>query len=175
MRKIILLTMFFLLLMPGALSAQDLKVGVVDLQYVLEKSEPGKRAILLLQEEQRDLQRTLNERESELDRMHEELQQQSVVLSQEAQQNKEAEFQQKVQEFQQMYQEYQRRMQAKEHELRDPIIDKLVDVIQDYGQEHGFDIILDKQNSGLVYNTQELELTEIIMEKLDQKWQENQD
>ncbi|MGM0423304.1 MAG: OmpH family outer membrane protein [Thermodesulfobacteriota bacterium] len=174
MRKILICTMI-MLLFPVLLQAQELKVGVVDLQHVLEESKPGKKAIQNLEQEFQGLQQRLDQRKSELDELREEMQKQSLVMSQEAQSDKESEFRQKVQKFQELYQEYQNRMQAKEKELREPIIEDLVDIIQDYGQEHGFDIILDKQNSGLVFNTEELEITEPILEILNQQWQEDEE
>jgi outer membrane protein len=163
-----------MLCLPLLAQAQELKVGVVDLQYVLENSEPGQKAIEQLEQEFKGLQQKLEQRKSELDSLRQEMQKQSLVMSQEAKSDKESEFRQKVQKFQKLYQEYQKRMQSKEQELREPIIQDLVEIIQDYGQEHGFDIILDKQNSGLVYSKQGLEITEPILEILNQKWQQNE-
>ncbi|MFP4391497.1 MAG: OmpH family outer membrane protein [Desulfohalobiaceae bacterium] len=173
MRRILICTIV-MLLFPFLVQAQDLKVAVVDLQHVLDNSKPGEEAIQELEQEFGGMQQRLDKRKSELDSMREEMQKQSMVLSQEAQSDKQSEFRQKVQNFQELYQEYQQRVRAKEQELRDPIIQDLVKIIQDYGQEHGFDIILDKQNSGLVYNTQELEITEKVLELLNQKWQEDE-
>lgn len=174
MRRIIILAAFILFI-PGLLQAQEPKIGLVDLQYILEKCAPGQKAIEQLQQEFQGMQQTLDQRKSELDALREELQKQSLILSQEAQSDKETEFRQKMQDFQKLYQDYQRRMQAKEQELREPIIDKLVEVIQDYGQKNEFDMVLDKQNSGIVYNTPELEITEPVLDLLNQKWQTEND
>ncbi|MFP4212488.1 MAG: OmpH family outer membrane protein [Desulfohalobiaceae bacterium] len=172
MRKLLICTAMMFLL-PALAQAQELKVGVVDLQYVLEESEPGQEAIQKLEQNFQGLQQRLDERKSELDSMREEMQKQSLVLSQEAQSDKESEFREKVQKFQELYQEYQNRMQAKEKELREPIIKELVEIIQDYGEKNGYDMIMDKQNSGLVYNKQEMDITEPVLELLDQKWPED--
>lgn len=168
--SLISFTLCFLLLLPTILQAKDMKLGVVDLQEVMEKSEPGQKAIKQLQSEFTEMKSELDKKKAAIDKLRQEMQKQSLVLSQEAQLDKETEYKQKVRDFQSLYQNYQRKMQLKEEKLREPIIEKLVGIIKDYGQKHNYTLIMDKKNSGVVYNSQTIEITKPVIAELNKVW-----
>ena len=155
---------------PALTLAQDIKLGVVDLQAVMEKSEPGQKAIKQLQSEFEEMKSELDKKKAAIDKLRQEMQKQSLVLSQEAQLDKETEYKQKVRDFQDLYQNYQRKMQLKEQKLREPIIQKLVGIIKDYGKDNGYTLIMDKKNSGVVYNSDAIEITKPVISKLNRTW-----
>ena len=102
-----------------------------------------------------------------LDTLKDELQKQSMMLSQEAKLDKEAQYKRKVRDFQDMGQSYQRKLQQAEQSLSKPIIDKLLEVIQDYGKKNGFTAIFDKQASGLVFSQDNVDVTSAIIAELN--------
>mgnify|MGYP000615538123 CR=1 FL=1 len=55
MKKICLISLCLLLCLPGLALSQDLKIGVVDLQKVLEESEPGKKALKKLEKQYEEM------------------------------------------------------------------------------------------------------------------------
>jgi len=154
-----------------AAAAQDLKIGIVDMQQAMEQSKPGKKALSQLEEDFEKMKSDLNEEKSELEKMRQEIQKQSLVLSQEAKIDKETQYKNKVRDFQDMYKTYQQKMQLKEKKLRGPILEKMVQVIQDYGQDNGFTMIVEKNKSGIVYNQEGIEITQKIIERLNQTWE----
>jgi outer membrane protein len=164
------LILCFLLSLPTIIQAEDIKLGVVDLQEVMEKSEPGQKAIKQLQSEFTEMKSELDKKKAAIDKLRQELQKQSLVLSQEAQLDKETEYKQKVRDFQDLYQNYQRKMQLKEQKLREPIIEKLVGIIKDYGQKNEYTLIMDKKNSGVVYNSKTIEITKPVIAELNKVW-----
>ena len=159
-----------LLVFPALAQAQDMKLGVVDLQQVMEKSEPGQKAIKQLQSEFTEMKDELDKKKAAIDQLRQELQKQSLVLSQEAQLDKETEYKQKVRDFQDLYQNYQRKMQLKEEKLREPIIKKLISIIRDYGSANGYTLIMDKKNSGVIYNSDAIEITKPVIAELNKAW-----
>lgn len=159
-----------LFLLPSLAQAQDIKVGVVDLQKIMEKSEPGQKAIEELQSEFKEKKSELDSRKAAIDQMRGELQKQSMVLSQEAQEEKAAEYRQKVNEFQKLYQKHQRRMQQQEEELREPIIEMLVEIIREYGRNNNYTLLMDKNNSGVIFNDQAIEITDAILSEFNKAW-----
>ncbi|MDZ7758714.1 MAG: OmpH family outer membrane protein [Desulfovermiculus sp.] len=163
-------TLCLLLLLPVVIQAQDIKIGVVDLQTVMEKSEPGQKAIKQLQSEFEEMKSELDTKKAAIDQLRQELQKQSLALSQEAQMDKETEYKQKVRDFQDLYQSYQRKMQLKEEKLREPIIEKLVGIIKDYGEKKGYTLIMDKKNSGVVYSSEAIEITKPVIAELNKVW-----
>ncbi|WP_028573709.1 OmpH family outer membrane protein [Desulfonatronovibrio hydrogenovorans] len=168
MRKIGIFFMAFILF-SGPAWAED-KMAYVEVQRVLETSEPGRAALGTLTQRFEDMRAELDRERADLERLRQEMQQQSLVLSQDAQQDLESELRAKVREFQEMFQAYQARMQQEEQELSDPIIDVLFDVINDYGEKEGYTIIFDAQSSGIIYASDALNITETIIEELNKAW-----
>ncbi len=169
MKKTALL-LIICLLVPGMALAEN-KIGLVEIQRILESSEPGKQALGQLTLRFEEMREELEEDRAEVESLREELQKQSMVLSQEAQQDMEAELRQKMQQFQQRYQSYQARMQQEEQELSDPIIDLLFEVIDDFAEKKDFDMILDAQGSGIIYAKDAMNVTDELMQEVNQAWE----
>ncbi len=168
MKKIVMLMLVFIMFSGTALASG--KMAYVEVQRVLETSEPGKTALGQLTKRFEDMRSELDQERAELEKMREEMQRQSLVLSQEAQEDLERELRTKVQEFQEMFQSYQVRMQQEEQVLSEPIIDLLFEVINEYGEENEYTIIFDAQGSGIIYASDALNVTDKLIEKLNQAW-----
>lgn len=160
-----------LIMFSGTALAED-KMAYVEVQRVLETSDPGKKAMGELTLKFEEMREELDRERADLEQMREEMQKQALVLSQDAQQDLEQELRTKVREFQEMFQAYQARMQQQEQEISEPIIDVLFDVINKYGEENDYTIIFDAQGSGIIYADEALNITEAIIEKLNAAWTE---
>ena len=172
MRRILMAACLVGLVFVLPFRAQAAQIAVIDLQEVLQDSNPGNKAMQQLQDYQKDMRSELEQKKKSLDRLKQELQQQSMMLSEEAKKNKQTRFQKQAQQFQSTYQKYQQRMQKREQELREPIVDVLMDVIEEYGENNDYQIIMDKRNSGVMYHKESLEITDTIIKKLNQAWKE---
>ncbi len=160
--------MSILLVFCLAVSASaNTKIGFVDMKAVIAKSEPGTKAMDQLRSQFKDMKDNLDAQKKTLDTLKDELQKQSMMLSQEAKLDKETQYKRKVRDFQDMGQNYQRKLQQAEQSLSQPIIDKLIDVVQEYGKKNGFTAIFDKQASGLVYHQDSVDLTDAIIAELN--------
>ena len=143
------------------------KIGFVNVPAVIAKCEAGKRAMNELKSKFQSMKEKLDAKKKELDSMKEELQKQAMMLSQEAKLDKETQFKRKVRDFQDMGQGYQAQLQQEEQKLSKPIMEKLVQVIQDYGKRNGYTAILDKQGSGVTYVAPDADLTETIIAEMN--------
>ena len=164
--RVFILT-FFLVLCMSLTAGAETKIGFVDMKAVIAKSEPGSKAMEQLKSQFKDMKDNLDAQKKSLDTLKDELQKQSMMLSQEAKLDKEAQYKRKVRDFQDMGQSYQRKLQQAEQSLSKPIIDKLLEVIQDYGKKNGFTAIFDKQASGLVFSQDNVDLTSTIIAELN--------
>lgn len=163
--------LFICLFIGSSVWAKDMKVAVVDLQEVLQKCEPGQKAIEDLEEEYKSMQSRLEKKKTAIDQLREEMEKQALVLSQEAKIDKEAEYKDKVREWKDLYQKYQKKMQLKREQLRQPIIEKIVQVVKDFGKNNDYTLIMDTQNSGVIYNEKGIEITNIIITKVNSSWE----
>lgn len=170
MRKI--LTAVVLMLVLACPNAFAEKIGVINMQEVVTKSEPGSQAMEKLKTSFESMKTNLDKRKEEIQKMRDDLQKQSMALSQEAKQDKEMDFKRKVRDFQDMFQDYQGKMKAEEDRLSKPIIEQVVSTIRDYGQKNGFTAILDSQNSGMVYFDKTIDLTNTIVTEVNKAWRD---
>ena len=161
-----ILTCFFVLCLSLTAGAET-KIGFVDMKMVIAKSEPGSKAMEQLKTQFKDMKDNLDAQKKSLDTLKEELQKQSMMLSQEAKLDKEAQYKRKVRDFQDMGQNYQRKLQQAEQNLSKPIIDTLIQVIQDYGKKNGFTAIFDKQASSLLFSQDNIDVTTTIIAELN--------
>lgn len=174
MKKICLFSLCLLICLPGLVFAQDVKIGVVNLQKVLEKSDPGQKALKKLEGEYEKMKSELDSKKQAIDKMRQKIQEESMILNQEAKSNKRSELNKKMRNFQTLYQRYNQKIRKKEQELKQPIIKKIVDIIDKYGKNNNYTLILDKQNSGVVYNLESLEITEEILTRLNKKYESSE-
>ena len=172
MRKILLLMTVFLVAAPQFALAQNVKIGVLDMQEVFRKSEPGQQALEKLKGKFEDMKSDLKEREKELKKMRNDLQKQSLVLSMEAKQDKQLEFKRKVRYFQDLQKTYKTKISSEQERVSKPILDALVDIIEKYGKKHNYTILFDKnsQLSSLVYIDETIDVTNDIIVELNRYW-----
>lgn len=174
MKKLIFLLIGCLFVFTQISYGENIKIGIVDLQYVLENCEPGKEAIAKLQNEFKNLKENLDKKKEAIDKLREQIEKQRLMLTQEAQLDKELEYKQKVQEFKTLYGTYQQKMQIKERQLREPIIKELENVLKEYGKQGKFTLIIDKRNSGVVYSSDAIDITKDVIVKFNNAWRKKQ-
>lgn len=143
------------------------KIAFVDMKAVIAKSEAGAKAMESLKAKFKDMKDNLDAQKKTLDQMKDELQKQSMMLSQEAKLDKETQYRRKIRDFQDMGQNYQRKLQQAEHDLSKPIIEKLLQVLQEYGKKNNYTAIFDKQGSGIMYYDPNTDITNAIIAELN--------
>lgn len=167
MKKIAIAVLMVLLLASPALAE---KIGVINLQKVMTSSEPAEQAMTELQGKYKSIKEKLDSKKEEVQALREEMNKQQMVLSQEAKMDKEMELKRKIRNLQDEAKNYQRKIQREQKELSDPILDMLQDILDDYGKKHGYTIIMDSQNSGLLYAKDALDITDKIIVELNKAW-----
>jgi Skp family chaperone for outer membrane proteins len=169
----------------GVAQAQKgLKVGVVDLQAVLDSSVRGKAAKdrlkdlgLKLQEEIKDKRQTKEEREQELQKLRTELRSQGLVLSKKAQEEKSEDFRKQVRELKRFIDDTNRFIEDATQEFREKevretqrLLQEIRDVVQEVGKQQKYSLILEgNEGAALVlYFSSTVSLTPEIVQRYDQ-------
>jgi outer membrane protein len=174
MKKSIVFLAILVLACVSLAQAKDMKVAVLNMQKVIEASEPGKQAMTDLQGKFQKIKTDLETQKKKIEGMRDELQKQSLVLSQEAKQTKEFEMRRMVRDFQDSYQNYQRQMALEQKKISQPILKVLVDVVKEYSEKHGFTLVVDKNNSGLLYADESVDKTNEVIVELNKAWKKKQ-
>jgi outer membrane protein len=174
----------WLSLLGVAQAQKGLKVGVVDLQAVLDSSVRGKAAKdrlqqlgLKLQEEIKDKRQTKEEREKELQKLRTELRSQGLVLSKKAQEEKAEAFRKQVRELKRFIDDTNRFIEDATQEFRERearetqrLLQEIRDVVQEVGKQQNYSLILEgNEGAALVlYFSSSVSLTSEIVQRYDQ-------
>ena len=170
MRKSILvvltLVMFLALPAAGALAA-ELKVGVVDVEYIIHTSAKGKAAKGKLKKMFEDKQKELDGEQKKLLELKKEIEEQSEMATPEKRKAKVLEYQQGLLKLQEIYMKNQQELAKKEVELMKPILASLETILTDLAKEGDYDLIMNRSEQGVLFTKPEHDVTKQVLEKLN--------
>jgi outer membrane protein len=154
------------LLFSSLLTAQEIKIGYVNVDKILD-SIPGKEEVKkILEEESGVWRQQAEEKMKELQQLREEYESQKLILSPEKKTSKEDEIALKEQEFNKLWQELQDKAQKRNAELTQPILEKAEKAINAIAEREKYSIIFDANVAAIVYANQELDLTDRVIEEI---------
>jgi outer membrane protein len=154
----------------GAAGAVDeVKVGYVDAQQVLDRAKSGQVSKEQLEQYVKSRQQLIDVDEEEIRRLEGELKKQASVLSPEAQQEKQEVFQRKLGAYQRRASELSKEVQDKRTEVLKAFNAKLTQVVRRVAEREGYAIVLDKEQEGgvVLYAREQMSLTDAVVAELD--------
>lgn len=169
MKKTISVLLFLLLCMPVSLLAvDDLKIGYIDFQKVLNESDAGKKAKADLEIIVKSKQTTIDEKGKTIEKLKADLEKQASVLSAEAKKSKEEELEKMLREYQRLVQDSQTEVKKKELELTDVIIKDIRQIVEKMGEEGGYTLIIERTGGMVLYSKKDIDLTDAVIKKYNQ-------
>lgn len=155
------------LLSNGSAGAADLmKVGVMNVQRVLVGCSAGKAAKLRFDEKMKELQGKLKNEETALTAMQSDIEKKSSAWSEDTRQEKMREFQKMRREAQQKADDARFELKNMQDKELEPILKTLEQVVKEYGDAHGYTLILDAR-SGVLYGAAGIDISDEIIVELD--------
>jgi outer membrane protein len=151
----------------GPSLASDLKIGYVDIQRAVNDCQAGKEAKKTITKEFEKYQRLGAEKQKELQVMKESFEKQAPMLNPDARAAKEKEYQNKLREFQRWGEDSQNEINQKRIELERTISIGLQKVIQKVGAEDGYTLVLEKNETIVLYASKSIDLTDRIIKAFD--------
>ena len=141
----------------------EMKIGYVDLQRALNESEAGKSAKERFKVQVDRLQVDLKKKKDALDSMKEQLDKKASVMKPDEARSLESDYQKKLRDFERAYKDSQGELQQKDNELTVDLLKELQVVIEEFGKEQGYSIILEQSSSSVLYGAADLDLTEQVI------------
>jgi outer membrane protein len=154
---------------PVCTQAEDIKIGYVDLQKALNESEAGKKAKETFKAEVNRMESSLEKRKQELEKLKDELEKKGLLLKEEERDSLERDYRQKLRDFERQYKDSQQELQIKDRELTGRILEDLRQVIQDMGEQGSYTVILEGNNTVVLYGAKAIDLTETVIKSYNQK------
>ena len=151
----------------GSVLAAELKVAYVDIQRAVNESNAGKEAKKAITKEVEKFQHIAVDKQKELQTLKESLDKQALMLTPDARGNKEKEYQNKLREFQRWGEDTQNEVNQKRMEIERNISAALIKVIQKIGADEGYTVILEKNESIVLYATKSIDITDRVIKAYD--------
>jgi len=158
-------SLVLLMLTAPAYAVDVAKIGVVDLQRVIDTSNVGKRSSEEIKREGRRMEQTLAEKEAELEELKETLDQRAVVLSQEALEEKKRVLRIKTNDFKSLRKRYLERLKEMNVTLSNRIKEDVFEIVEDIGRRGGYQLVLERQIGGVVYAPTAIDITDKVIEQ----------
>ena len=151
----------------GSGFAADLKIGTVDIQKAINECNAGKEAKKEITKDFEKFQRTIAEKQKELQTLKESLEKQAPMLSQDARVTKEKELQNKYREFQRWGEDSENEIKQKRTDRERKIVIELQKVIQKVGADEGFTLVFEKNENIVLYSSKSIDLTDRVIKVFD--------
>jgi Skp family chaperone for outer membrane proteins len=169
MKKIMLvlaLGFFLSAILAGAGFAQGNKIAVFNAQE-LENSVEGKKVIDRLRERDKKNQTDLARLDGEISQLETRLNTQRLTLSDEAALQLNSDLDKKRKERQRFAEDAVRDIQELQYRLVSKLESEVLPIIAQLGKERGYDMILDKTKSGVIFFSPAIDITPEVIKRYD--------
>lgn len=151
----------------GAQAAQAVKIGVVDVQQVLNQSQRGQAVKQKLEQERLGRQKDLDARQQELAKLQTEYEKQAPVLSEQAKREKKEAVERRFRDARRVAEDANRDFEKKVREAEMETTREIFAVIQEYGKDQGFSIVLER--TSIIFGAPAVDVTADIIKRYDGK------
>jgi Skp family chaperone for outer membrane proteins len=165
--KITLLVLLVAGLVSLGYAQQPMKVGVVNSQDVLEKSQEGKRVTAQIEAKNKTLQEDLARLDDKIRDLETRLNTQRLTLSQEALGNLMADLEKQRTERTRFVEDSRREMNDLQMRLFNRLQNELRPIITELGREKNLDLIFDVGGSGIIYFNPATDVTAEVIQRYD--------
>ena len=165
----ILILVFVEGLFTGMVYPQNInvKIGSVDIQKAVNECKAGKEAKRALTQEVEKFQGLIAQKQKELQEMRETLERQGLMLNPEARAAREKELQDRVRDFQRWGEDAQNELNQKRMEMEKSISTGLQKLIQKLGADEGYTLIVEKNESIVLFASQSTDMTDLVIKAYD--------
>lgn len=154
---------------PALPAAADVKLAIVDRQRALIASDKGKEAEKTLTQLQDKKKKELEPRSNACKKIQEDTESQKFVMTDDALQEKAIEYQRCGRDLERDVQAAKDELVVAQQKLLQPIAKKLEEVVNAIGKEKQFDLILDRSTPGVLYAPDALDVTDLVIKRLNEK------
>jgi len=151
----------------GVSSAEELKIGTIDMQRAIQTSETGKKAKSELEQAFNKKKKELQTEEATLKKLQEEFQKKQSALSESAKKEQQGKLQERFMKYQELLQKSQTEIQKKEQEMSEPIIHKIREKVAEIAKKKGYTLVLEKNENVVLFSLDKDDLTDEVMKAVN--------
>lgn len=145
------------------------KIAYIDVQRVLARSAAGVAAREALERDKATMQREMDGKRVELEKLREELEKKGALLTPEARREKQDQFERKRRDAARLADDFQKELERKEALLLQKVLQDVSGIIERIGKEKGYYLVVEKRGAGVIYAAAEADLTDEIIRAFDKQ------
>jgi outer membrane protein len=153
----------------GAQTGALQRIAFIDVQRVLARSVAGVAAREQLEREKAAMQKEMDGRRAELEKLRDEFEKKGALLTADARRDKQDLFERKRRDAARLADDFQKELEKKEALLLQKVLHEVSGIIERLGKDKGYYLILEKTRSGVIYASTDADLTEEIIREYDKQ------
>ena len=154
---------------PAASAASASKIAFVDVQRVLARSAAGVAAREQLEREKAAMQKEMDGRRLDLEKLREELEKKGPLMQADARRDKQDQFDRKRRDAARLADDFQKELEKKEQGLLQKVLQDVSVVVERVGKERGLHLVVERRGATVLYAAQEADLTDEVIRAYDQQ------
>ncbi len=168
--KFFMLGVASLFILATLASAADVaKIGIVNIQKIIDESQPGKRAQAELNNEGKKMFADIKAKGEEIEKIKSKLEKESLVTSKEKRDEEERKLQIKLLDFKALQQKYNEEVKILHQKLITKVSNEIVELVNEIGKKQGYLLILEEKSSGVIYAPSAINITDEIIKRYNAK------
>ncbi len=145
-------------------SAQELKIGVVNVPLLMDRAPQTKAAMDALEEEFAPRQREFAAKAKELEELNAKLQRDAAVMGETERRNADKQLRDLQREVSRLQTEFQEDLNLRQNEELGNLQRSILVEVQQYAQEQGFDLVV---GDGVLYASSAVVITEDVLRAME--------
>jgi outer membrane protein len=151
-----------------SVAADVAKIGVIDLQRVIETSNQGKTAQAQIKKQKNKMEEDLKQKGAAIEQIQQRLEREAMVMSKEAREEKERETRIRINDFKSLQKRYRSELQNLEKRLIEQLKDDVFELVTEIGKKEGYLLIISK--IGVLYSPSSIDITDQLIKRLNKKY-----
>lgn len=151
---------------PAAAQAESAKIAVIDVAKLVQESAPGKAVLAELETYGNTQRSALETRNNELKSLRQQIADGQLSLSEDRLSELQTELERKTIDLQRATDDAQREFNKRQQKAFEGIEKQIMPVIREVGQAAGYTMIFNKFESGLVFASDSVDITDQVIERL---------
>ena len=168
-RALVLVAVLTLLIWGLGAKEETLKIGVVDLEQAITSTNEGRKARDEFDRKKRQAEQILIPLMESYQEIMREFESKKFVLSDDARFQKQLDMAELQNQIENKRKEVQGQLQVDRERLIAPLRNRLIEVVEAVGRDEQFSLILHRGSPGIMYSREALDVTDMIIEKFNQK------
>ncbi len=169
LKSALVLALLVAVIAPVAAKAQA-RIAYIDSYRIRLEYQEFKDAQTQFNKEVEEWNQEVEQGQKEIEQMEDELSKQALILSEAKRKEREQAIEQKKAEWQRLANEIfgpEGRAEKRNAELTKPLLEKINAALEKVALAEGYDLILDTVNGNVAYGRKELEITDRVLEELE--------